>query len=66
MPLRISTTIGDSLVIDRVFRSPVITVRDVDTQVDHFLDIVDFDMILGIDWLSHYHVILDCLPRVLP
>lgn len=36
------------------------TVQDFDTHVDLImLDMVDFDGILGMDWLSHYHVVLD-------
>lgn len=27
------------------------------------LDMVDFDVILGMDWLSPYHVILDCYAK---
>ncbi|XP_070032786.1 uncharacterized protein [Nicotiana tomentosiformis] len=46
---------------DRVYRSCVVTIRSLDTCVDiRLLDMVDFYVILGMDWLSPYHAILDC------
>lgn len=36
------------------------TVREIDSLINLIiLDMVDFDVILGMDWLSHYHSILD-------
>ncbi|WMV46513.1 hypothetical protein MTR67_039898 [Solanum verrucosum] len=33
-------------------------------KVDHtFLDILDFDVILGMYWLSPYHAVLDCFAK---
>lgn len=60
MPLYVSSLIGDSLVVDWVFRSSVVTIRDVETYVDLImLDMVDFDVILGMDFLSHHHAVMD-------
>lgn len=59
---------GDSLVMDRVSKSCVMIVRDTDTHVDLIIqDMVDFDVILGMDCLSHYYarswiVLLRSLP----
>nr|XP_016442250.1 PREDICTED: uncharacterized protein LOC107767685 [Nicotiana tabacum] len=59
-PVHVSTPIGDSLLVDRVYRSCVVTVYGFDTKVDFLLlEVVDFDVILGMDWLCPYHVILD-------
>ena len=64
--LHVSTPVGDSLVVDWVFRSCVMTIRDVYTYVDLIiLDMVDFDVILGIDWLSHYHTIMDYFAKTI-
>ncbi|XP_070046718.1 uncharacterized protein [Nicotiana tomentosiformis] len=53
--------IGDSIVLDRVYRSCLDTIGGYETRVDlQLLNMVDFNMILGMDWLSPYHVILDC------
>ncbi|XP_047260405.1 uncharacterized protein LOC124893447, partial [Capsicum annuum] len=60
VPLRASTHVGDSLVVDRVFRSYVMTVSDVDTYADLIiLDMLDFDVILGMGWLAHYHAVME-------
>ncbi|XP_070026702.1 uncharacterized protein [Nicotiana sylvestris] len=57
----VSTPVGDSIMVDRVHRSCVIVIGGLETCVDLLLlDMVDFDIILGMDWLSPYHAILDC------
>ncbi|XP_070049756.1 uncharacterized protein [Nicotiana tomentosiformis] len=55
------TPMGDAIVIDCVYCSCVVTIGSLETHVDLLLlDMVDFDVILGMDWLSPYHAILDC------
>lgn len=67
MPLRVSTLVGDSLVLDRVFRYFVVTVRDTDTYVDLIIiDKVDFDVILGIDRLSHFQASMNFFAKTVP
>ncbi|XP_070046484.1 uncharacterized protein [Nicotiana tomentosiformis] len=57
----VSTPIGDSIMLDRVYRSFVVTLCGFEMRVDSLLlDMVDFDVILDMDLLSPYHVILDC------
>ncbi|XP_070020159.1 uncharacterized protein [Nicotiana sylvestris] len=52
---------GDSIIVDRVHHSCVVTIRSLESSIDLLLlDMVDFDIILGMDWLSSYHAILDC------
>ena len=34
VPLRVSTPVGDSLVVDQVYMSCVVTIQGLDTQVD--------------------------------
>ncbi|XP_070003103.1 uncharacterized protein [Nicotiana sylvestris] len=56
-----STPMGDSIDVDRVYHSCVVTIGSIETSIDLLvLDMVDFDFILGMDWLSPYHAILDC------
>ncbi|XP_015168356.1 uncharacterized protein [Solanum tuberosum] len=63
-PLRFSTPVGDSLVVDQVFRSCVVTIQMRDTRVDLILlDMVDFDLILGMVWLSPHRAVLDCYAK---
>ena len=61
LPIRVSTPVGDFVVVDRVYRFCTITLMGYDTHADlKVLDMIDFDVILGMDWLSSYHTILNC------
>ncbi|XP_070036174.1 uncharacterized protein [Nicotiana tomentosiformis] len=49
-PVYVSTPVGDAIVVDRVCRSCVVTIGSLETSVDLFLlDMVDFDVIFGMD-----------------
>ncbi|WP_311768915.1 hypothetical protein, partial [Proteus mirabilis] len=63
-PIHVSTPVGESLVVDQILRSCLVTIQGCDTRVDLILlDMVDFDVILGIDWLSPYRAVLDCFSK---
>ncbi|XP_069143489.1 uncharacterized protein [Solanum lycopersicum] len=58
--IRVSTPVGKSLGVDRVYRSCVVSLAGYDTWVYLIiLGMVVFDVILGMDCLSPYHVVLD-------
>uniref|UniRef100_A0A0V0GST8 Putative ovule protein n=1 Tax=Solanum chacoense TaxID=4108 RepID=A0A0V0GST8_SOLCH len=62
--VHVSTPVGESLVVDQILRSCLVTIQGCDTRVDLILlDMVDFDVILGMDWLSPYHAVLDCYAK---
>ncbi|XP_075077143.1 uncharacterized protein LOC142163888 [Nicotiana tabacum] len=53
--------VGDSVVVDQINRSCIVTFCGYETRVDLLLlDMTDFEVILGMDWLSLYHAVLDC------
>ncbi|XP_070024834.1 uncharacterized protein [Nicotiana sylvestris] len=57
----VSTPVGDSLAVDRIYRSCLVTIHGFETKADLLLlHTVDFDIILGMDWLSPHFAILDC------
>jgi len=57
--VHLSTPVGDIIIVDRVYRSCVVTIGGLETRVDLLLlSMVDFDMILGMDWLSPLGTIL--------
>ncbi|XP_070005153.1 uncharacterized protein [Nicotiana sylvestris] len=57
--VHVSTHVGDSVVVDRIYWC-VVTFYGFETREDLlFLDMIDFEIILGMDWLSPYHAILD-------
>ena len=52
---------GQSLMVQLVFKSCVVSVCGIDTLMDlMLLKMIDFDIILGIDWLASYHATVDC------
>ncbi|XP_070020628.1 uncharacterized protein [Nicotiana sylvestris] len=60
----VSTPVGDTIVVDYVCRSYIVTIGGLETRVDLLLlSIVDFDVIFGMEWLSPYHAILDCFAK---
>ncbi|XP_060171505.1 uncharacterized protein LOC132602743 [Lycium barbarum] len=61
----VSTPVGDSVLVDRVYRNCLVTFMGYDTWVDlMILDMLDFDIILGMTWLSPYHAILECHAKI--
>ncbi|KAF3656903.1 hypothetical protein FXO38_13918 [Capsicum annuum] len=57
---------GVSLVVDWVHRSCVVTFTRYETWVDLIIpDMLDFDFILGMDWLASYHDILDYYAKIM-
>ncbi|XP_070041129.1 uncharacterized protein [Nicotiana tomentosiformis] len=55
---------GDSIIVDRVYRSCLVVIGGFETRLDLLLlSMVDFDVILDMDQLLPYHAILDCYTR---
>ncbi|XP_070003046.1 uncharacterized protein [Nicotiana sylvestris] len=60
-PMYVSTPVRDSIIVDHIYCSCVVDIGGLETRVDLLLlDMVNFDVILRIDWLSPYLTILDC------
>lgn len=45
----LSTPVGDSIIIDRVYPSCLVTINGYDTIVDLLLDMMDFEVNFGMD-----------------
>ena len=61
MPIRVSTPVGESMIVDKVYRFCLVTFVGNDTHVDLIIqEMVDFDVILGMTWISPNFAILDC------
>lgn len=59
--IHVSAPIRDSMIMDIVYCACSVGFIGYDTWVDLvILHMVDFDVILGVSWLSPYHAILDC------
>ncbi|XP_070039780.1 uncharacterized protein [Nicotiana tomentosiformis] len=61
----VPTPVGDSIIVDRVYWSCLVTISGYETRVNLLLfSMVDSDVILGMEWLSPYHAILDCHAKI--
>ncbi|XP_070044955.1 uncharacterized protein [Nicotiana tomentosiformis] len=60
-PVYVSTPVGDSVVVDLIYRFCIVTFCGYETRADLLLlEMTDFEIIPVMDWLSPYHAILDC------
>ncbi|CAL2250755.1 unnamed protein product [Prunus armeniaca] len=60
----ISLPTGEVLYADRVFRECYVQVDDAWLEADLIpLDLVDLDIILGMDWLEKHHASVDCFRK---
>ncbi|XP_071687300.1 uncharacterized protein [Rutidosis leptorrhynchoides] len=63
-PLSISTPMGSIEIIDRVFRNCRLEFNDCMFPANLFpMTMHDFDIILGMDWLSRHHATIDCYSK---
>ncbi|XP_069151829.1 uncharacterized protein [Solanum lycopersicum] len=61
MPIRVSTLVGESVIVEKVYRSCPVSFMESTTHVDLvILEMVEFDVILGMTWLSPNFAIFDC------
>ncbi|XP_070020045.1 uncharacterized protein [Nicotiana sylvestris] len=65
-PFSVSTSVGDSITATRVYRNCVVMVCGRATMADIIeLEMVDFDVIMGMNWLYSCFAKLDCQTRVM-
>ena len=61
IPICLSTPVGESVIVERIYRSCLVNFVGNNTHVDLvILEMVDFNVILGMTWLSPNFAILDC------
>ena len=60
----VSLPTGDSLIADRVYMGCRVIIEGYEFRANLvLLDIQDFDVILGMDWLSRHHATMDCFRK---
>ena len=60
----VSLPTGDSLIADRVYMGCRVIIEGHEFMANLvLLDIQDFDVILGMDWLSQHHATMDCFRK---
>ncbi|XP_015165399.1 uncharacterized protein [Solanum tuberosum] len=64
-PFLVATSVGESLLVKRVYHSCRLSVKGKGTVANLFeLEMVDFDLILSMDWLASCHAIVDCHSKI--
>ncbi|XP_070017883.1 uncharacterized protein [Nicotiana sylvestris] len=59
--VKVSTPVGDSIVANHVYRGCTLLINDRPTSVDLVeLVMLDFDVIMGMDWLAACYANIDC------
>ena len=57
----VTNTLGQSVIVNRVYRDCPIRIREYEFPGDLIeLSFREFDVILGMDWLSQHQVVVDC------
>ena len=60
----VSLPTGDSLIADRVYMGCRVIIKGHEFRANLvLLDIQDFNVILGMDWLSRHHATMDCFRK---
>ena len=60
-PLHVSSSLGVRVRIDQICRNCELEISGILLKVDlRVMDISDFDVILGTDWLTAHQVVIDC------
>ena len=61
IPFEVATPVGDPVIVGQVYRDCVIAVCDRRTTADLYeLEMLDFDVIMGMDWLASCYANVDC------
>ena len=62
--LFVATPLGDFVVVNKILRDCCVMIEYREMTVDLvLLDLQDFDVILGMDWLAPYHASIDCFGK---
>ena len=62
--MRVSLPAGDPLIADRVVRDSRVLIEGQEFPADLVaLDMRDFDVVFGMDWLSRHRATLDCYKK---
>ena len=63
-PLHVSSPLGTRVRIDQICRDCELEILGILLTVDlRVMDVSDFDVILGMDWLTAHRVVIDCDSR---
>ncbi|XP_070049566.1 uncharacterized protein [Nicotiana tomentosiformis] len=64
-PFLVSTPVGESVEATRVYRGCIVSVQGRNTEANLIeLEMVDFDVIMGMDWLCSCYAMLDCRAKI--
>ena len=62
--MNVVTTLGDIIIVNRLYQNCVIQIETARLFVDLILmSFFDFDVILGMDWLTRHHAVVNCFTK---
>ena len=62
--LFVATLLGDFVVVNKILKDCCVMIGYREMAIDLvFLDLQDFDVTLGMDWLTSYHASIDCFGK---
>ncbi|XP_070049785.1 uncharacterized protein [Nicotiana tomentosiformis] len=65
-PVEVSTPVGDSIIANHVYRECTVLINDRPTSVDLVeLVMLEFDVIVGMDWLAACYANIDCRAKLI-
>ena len=65
-PINVSTSVGENLRIDAVYLNSIVKIQENELLVDMLpLEMIDFDVILGMDWFAKHNTIFDCFSKTI-
>ena len=64
--LSVETPLGDIAIISTIYKSCPVQINNLTLPIDlNSLEINEFDVILGIDWLTNHYAKIDCFQKVI-
>ena len=60
-PLHVSSPLGTRVTVDKICQGCELEISRILLTVDHrVMDMLEFDVILGLNWLTAHRVVIDC------
>ena len=64
--LSVATPLGEAIEVNHRYPSCTIEIEGRQLMADFMeLAVIEFDVILGMEWLSHHHAVIDCFAKMI-
>lgn len=63
-PLVVDSPLGQSVALCSICRNTILRLEELQYYADLIVvNMVGFDILIGMDWMSQYHVMIDCTKK---